>query len=74
MAKKICLNFTDASGHVKFWHYTSGKCLHTINEVRQTLALTINPAGTHILTAGADPQIHLYDIESKLKINTMEPR
>uniref|UniRef100_A0A0B6YTK3 Uncharacterized protein n=1 Tax=Arion vulgaris TaxID=1028688 RepID=A0A0B6YTK3_9EUPU len=62
-----------ASGHVKFWHYTSGKCLHTIAEERQTLALAVNPEGTHILTAGSDPQINLYDIERKSKINTMEP-
>ena len=62
----------DASGHVKFWHYTSGKCLQTIDEVRQTLALAINPEGTHVLTAGAEPQIHMYNMETKQKINTME--
>ena len=59
---------------MKFWHYTSGKCLQTIDEVRQTLALTINPEGTHIITAGAEPQIHMYDMETKQKVNTMEPR
>ncbi|CAL1541553.1 unnamed protein product [Lymnaea stagnalis] len=64
---------TYASGHVKFWHYTSGKCLHTIDEDRQTLALTVNPEGTHIITAGANPQIHMYDLETKKKISTMEP-
>lgn len=62
-----------ASGLVKFWHYSSGSCFHTINEVRQTLALTINPEGTHFLTAGADPQIHMYDMQTKQKIHTMEP-
>ncbi|XP_067680546.1 uncharacterized WD repeat-containing protein all2124-like [Haliotis asinina] len=62
-----------ASGHVKFWHYTSGKCLHTINEIRQVLALALNPGGTHFLTAGADPEIHLYDIETKKLKKTFEP-
>lgn len=61
-----------ASGHVKFWHYSSGKCLQTIDEVRQLLAMTLNTHGTHILTAGADPQIHMYDMETKQKVNTME--
>nr|KAG5695472.1 hypothetical protein BaRGS_011314 [Batillaria attramentaria] len=63
----------DASGLVKYWHYTSASCLHTINELRQTLALTTNPEGTYFLTAGADPQIHLYDAETKQKISTHEP-
>ncbi|XP_076472976.1 WD repeat-containing protein 89 homolog [Babylonia areolata] len=62
-----------ASGLVKFWHYTSGKCLHTINELRQTLALTINPMETHFLTAGASNEIHLYDLETKKMLNTMKP-
>ncbi|XP_005111512.1 WD40 repeat-containing protein SMU1 isoform X2 [Aplysia californica] len=61
-----------ASGQVKFWHYTSGKCLQTINEVRQLLALTLNTDGTRVLTAGAEPQIHMYDMETKQRVNTME--
>lgn len=62
-----------ASGLVKFWHYTSSSCIHTINESRQTLSLTISPEGTHFLTAGADPQIHMYNMETKQKIRTLEP-
>lgn len=65
---------SDASGLVKFWHYTSGKCLHTINEVRQTLNIAINPDGTRFLTTGDSPQIHVYDEETKKRINTLEPR
>ncbi|KAK0054963.1 nuclear distribution protein nudF-like isoform X1 [Biomphalaria pfeifferi] len=64
---------TYASGHIKFWHYTSGMCLSTINEVRQILALTVNPEGTHILTAGAESQINMYDLETRKKVATMEP-
>lgn len=63
---------TYASGHVKFWHYTSGKCLQTIDETRQLLALTINTEGTHLLTAGSEPQIHMYDMETKQRVSTME--
>ncbi|XP_041348767.1 POC1 centriolar protein homolog A-like [Gigantopelta aegis] len=62
-----------ASGLVKFWHYTTGKCLHTINEVRQTLALAVKPDGRHFVTAGANTQIYLYDMETKQKIQTCEP-
>ncbi|XP_059171932.1 WD repeat-containing protein 38-like isoform X2 [Physella acuta] len=64
---------TYASGHVKFWHYTSGTCLHSIDEGRQTLSLTINPEGTHFLTAGANPQIYMYDLDTKQRVATMEP-
>ncbi|KAL8577543.1 hypothetical protein ACOMHN_023516 [Nucella lapillus] len=63
-----------ASGLVKFWHYTSGKCLHTVNELRQSLALAVSPEGGHFLTAGASTQIHMYDMETKQKVITMEPR
>ncbi|XP_061189530.1 WD repeat-containing protein 5-like [Saccostrea echinata] len=62
-----------ASGLVKFWHYTSGKCLHTINEVRQTLNIAVNPDGTRFLTTGDSPQIHVYDEDTKKRINTLEP-
>ena len=64
----------DASGMIKFWHYTSNKCIQTINEGRQTLASCFNPTGTKILTAGADPQINAYDVATKKKIMSYEPR
>lgn len=62
-----------ASGHVKFWHYTSGKCLHTINEVRTTLNVALNPEGTKFVTTGDTPQICIYDEETKKRITTLEP-
>ena len=74
MNEYLSIFFVDASGHVKFWHYTSGKCLQTIDETRQLLALTTNTEGTHILTAGSEPQIHMYDMETKQIVNTMEAR
>ena len=74
MIMRFIVFILDASGMIKFWHYTSGKCLHTINEVRQTLASAYNPLGTTLLTAGADPQLHLYNVETKQKVRTMEPR
>jgi len=65
----------DATGHVRFWHYTSGKCMHTINELRkgsQTLSSAFNPLGDRILTVGADPQIYMYDVATKKRINSLE--
>ncbi|XP_033748756.1 WD repeat-containing protein 38-like [Pecten maximus] len=64
---------TYASGIVKFWHYTSQACLHTIHETRHTLALALSPLGRRFITAGSDQQIHVYDEETKKKINTLEP-
>ncbi|XP_060069853.1 WD repeat-containing protein 5-like [Ylistrum balloti] len=64
---------TYASGLVKIWHFTSQACLHTIHEVRQTLALAVNPLGQKFVTAGSDQQVHVYDEETKMKINTLEP-
>ncbi|CAC5418052.1 unnamed protein product [Mytilus coruscus] len=63
-----------ASGHVKFWHYTSGKCLHTINEVGTTLNVALNPEGTKFITTGDTTEINIYDEETKKKLNTLEPR
>lgn len=62
-----------ASGHVKFWHYTSGKCLHTINEARTTLNVALNPEGTKFVTTGDTTQICVYDEETKKKLTTLEP-
>ncbi|XP_076107373.1 uncharacterized protein LOC143075705 isoform X1 [Mytilus galloprovincialis] len=62
-----------ASGHVKIWHYTSGKCLHTINEVRTTLNVALNPEGTKFITTGDTTEINIYDEETKKKLNTLEP-
>lgn len=64
-----------ASGHVRLWHYKSGRCLHTINELRssgQTLALTYSPLANQFVTVGADPQIFLYDVNTRQRINTLE--
>lgn len=64
-----------ASGMVKFWHYTSGSCTHTINEPNQNqiLALAINPELTHFILTGDDPRIFLYDVNTLQKVSTMEP-
>ncbi|ELT97959.1 hypothetical protein CAPTEDRAFT_229222 [Capitella teleta] len=62
-----------ASGVVKFWHFTSQKCLHTINEGRQTLSVALNPLGTKFVTVGADPKINVYDIETKSQVATLHP-
>ncbi|KAK3083872.1 hypothetical protein FSP39_004403 [Pinctada imbricata] len=63
---------TYASGHVKFWHFTSGKCLHTINETRQTLCMALSPSGSRFMTGG-DDNMHIYDEETKTRISTLGP-
>jgi WD40 repeat protein len=66
---------TYTTGHVRFWHFTSSKCLQTINELRQsgqTLSSAFNPSATHLVTVGADPQIYLYDVSTKQRINSLE--
>ncbi|CAH1800498.1 unnamed protein product [Owenia fusiformis] len=63
---------TYSSGLVKFWHYTSGSCIHTINEAHQTLALGFNPEHTKFITAAADSTINLYDEHTKQKIRVCE--
>ncbi|XP_052218339.1 uncharacterized protein LOC127835959 isoform X1 [Dreissena polymorpha] len=64
-----------ASGLIKFWHYTSGKCLHTINDPdhSQILTLAVNPENTLFCTTGDDPRVHLYDLETQKKVSTLEP-
>lgn len=59
-----------ASGDVKVWHYTSGTCLYTLSEERQTMTVTLNPDKSRFLTAGSDALIHIYDLESKKRLNT----
>ncbi len=65
---------SDASGYVKFWHYTSRTSLAKIDEERQTLSCAWNPMGSGFITCGADPQIIKYDAETKQQIRVMEPR
>ena len=65
----------DVSGSIKFWHYTSGKCVLTINEDgRQTLNSAFNSSGDKFVTSGADAVINLYDEHTKQKILTCEAR
>ena len=73
---KFLFIFLDASGMVKFWHYTSGKCPSTINEPDHTqiLTLAVNPENTLFCTTGDDPSVHLYDINTQKKVSTLEPR
>ncbi|XP_053376097.1 WD repeat-containing protein wdr-5.1-like, partial [Mercenaria mercenaria] len=64
-----------ASGMVKVWHYTTGKCLHTINEPEQSqiFTLSINPENSLFCMGGDDPRIHLYDMETLKKVSTLQP-
>lgn len=62
-----------ASGAIKLWHFTSGRCLHTSTEQRSALCAVYNPTGSRFLTCGSDPQINLYDVDSGSRIRIMEP-
>jgi COMPASS component SWD3 len=62
---KHILMATYASGIIKFWHYTSGSCLYTINETRQTLAAAYDASGKNFFTVGATTDVHMYNLETK---------
>ena len=63
---------TDASGHVRCWHFSSGTCLYVINEHReQTLALAFNYLGERFATVGSDPQVVVYDVETKKRLSVL---
>lgn len=69
-----CFMVADASGMVKLWHFTTGACLHTTNEARQSLCSTVSGQRDKYATAGSDPRIHIYDVHTKTKLTSLEPR
>ena len=70
----ILFHFSDASGHIKLWHYTSGICLNTMLENRQSLNVAYSPDGKRLVTTGETPEIYVYDRETRERINTLESR
>lgn len=67
---------TYASGHLRYWHFTSGTCIAGINEVRRyrdTSSVAFNASGDRIVTVGADPQVFVYDSDTRKRINMLEP-
>lgn len=65
---------TDASGMVKLWHVSSGQCLHTIHEPRQTLTASFQRGGENFVTAGSDEKIFAYDTATKKRLRECQPR
>jgi len=64
---------TDASGHVRLWHYSSRRCLYALDDDRdQTLSMSFSPPGDRFATVGADPKVFLYDVETKKRIAELE--
>lgn len=64
-----------ASGCVRFWHYTSSTCLDMVvedRESRETSSLAFNSDARLFAAVGADPQINLYDAQTKKRIRTFE--
>ncbi|KAJ8043594.1 Dynein assembly factor with WDR repeat domains 1 [Holothuria leucospilota] len=64
---------TYASGIVKLWHLSTGQCLHTIHEPRQTLTASFQKKGQIFVTAGSDEKICIYDTATKTKIRDCQP-
>jgi len=64
----------DASGLVKIWHYTSGHCLHTSDELIQTLCSSVNMTRDRYVTGGASQQLTVYDTETNQKMFCLEAR
>lgn len=64
-----------ASGMIKFWHFTSGKCLSTINDPEkcQILTIGISPQNDRFCYTGDDPRIHVHDLQTQQQIVTLEP-
>lgn len=62
-----------ASGFVKFWHYQSGKCVHTSLEKGQCLCSGFNSSGDRLAVGGSEPPINVYDTTTRQKVFTCEP-
>jgi WD40 repeat protein len=70
---KNVLLASNAAGAVQHWHMTSGKCLHSFEDVgNQVYALDYNLEGTKFVTAGKDTAIRVYDEATKTLITTMQ--
>ncbi|XP_053327048.1 uncharacterized WD repeat-containing protein alr3466-like [Spea bombifrons] len=64
---------TYAGGQVKFWHVSTQSCVRSLQEDRQTLAVTFSPSGSHFLTAGSSDDINVYDTETAARMNVCQP-
>jgi WD40 repeat protein len=62
-----------SSGYVNVWHFTSQKCLSSVREDRQTLAVAYSPDYKQYASAGSDRSILLYDAPTNKLMSTMEP-
>ncbi|KAL5477459.1 hypothetical protein EMCRGX_G024259 [Ephydatia muelleri] len=61
-----------SSGHVRHWHITTGQCLSTIKEDRETLAAAYSSDYRSFVTVGSDSKVHLYDESSLKLVSTFE--
>ena len=70
----ISFIFPDSSGTVCHWHISTGQCLSTISELRQTLAAVFAPDELSFATTGSDAKIYIYDQKTTKRIHTLESR
>jgi len=58
---------------VRFWHFSSQKCLYTLNDDRaQTMSLAFSPHGDKFVTVGTDPKVFVYDANTKTRLAELE--
>ena len=70
---KNVLIAANAAGSVQHWHMTSGKNLHSIDDVENHIyALDYSPDGSKFITAGKDKSIRVYDETTKAEIVQMK--
>ncbi|MCI0462018.1 MAG: WD40 repeat domain-containing protein [Gemmataceae bacterium] len=51
-------------GKIILWGLPDGKALHTLPVEREVRALAMSPDGKHVVSAGDDPAIQLWDVET----------
>lgn len=68
------LYHSDASGEIRRWHITTGKCLHTHKEETQALACGYSSKGDQSIASGSNGKIYMFDEETGNVLHVFEPR
>lgn len=72
--KKTTLLIGCADGYVTHWHVSSGKILHTVKEIGNSInSVDYSHDYKNFITAGNDISVRLYDENMKSLISTMKP-
>ena len=72
--KKTTLLVGSADGYVTHWHVSSGKILHSLKEINNSInSVCYSHDYKHFLTGGNDINVRLYDENMKSLVTTMRP-